>query len=91
MKTEVEEIESLAQRINIDRYSSYYKLIRVTCRIISCYKILPSLSFRNILMQPSPAELNCAMLFWVGEAQSSIKDFEKRFVRLGPIKDERGT
>ena len=48
MKTKVEEIESLAQRINIDRYSSYYKLIRVTCRIISCYKRLPSLSFRNI-------------------------------------------
>ena len=41
------EPETLATRINIDRFSSYWKLIRVTGRVLAIYKREPNISLKN--------------------------------------------
>ena len=42
------EIDSLERRINVARYSSYIRLTRVICRILSMYNKAPKLSFSNV-------------------------------------------
>ena len=80
--------DSLPSRIDINRYSSHINLIRVTARVLSMYR--PSLSFRNILNQPTQTKLNFAIEFWIRDAQLSIGEVEKRFANLGPIRGADG-
>ena len=82
--------ESLCSRINIDRFSSYVKLIRVTARIYSMYKPDPNLSFKNAVDCPIPLNLKVALEYWTKDAQKSIKEVENSFANLGPIKGDDG-
>ncbi|XP_068756918.1 uncharacterized protein [Montipora capricornis] len=72
--------DTLASRINIDRYSDFGKLIRVTARILTMYQRKPKSSFKH------------AGQFWIMEAQKSMyKDVEKgRYKRLCPRKNTDG-
>ena len=88
---EIQEIElknndALSVRINIHNSSSYLKLIRVTCRILSCYNRSPHLASTNILNHPTSIHYKNAIEFWIHDAQSGFNNFEKRFASLGPVK-----
>ena len=52
------EIDSLERRINVARFSSYIRLIRVRCRILLMYNKVPKLSFSNVSNK----------LFWISDA-----------------------
>ena len=84
--------DSLAQRIDITRYSRYVRLFRVTARVLAMYSKLPTLSFRNVARIPDCAALEAAEVFWVKEAQLSIiNDFKSgKFRRLRPRMREDG-
>ena len=55
--------DSLAKRINIERFSSYMKLLFTTARILAFYKIDPQPSFKNALQTPTIDDLNKAEAF----------------------------
>ena len=67
--------------IDVDRFSGYYKLLRVTCRIMSLFKCR---SFKGILKEPTVKDIAEAELMWVKEMQKNMRDWEVRFKRLGP-------
>ena len=90
MQFESCEIDTLEKRINIDKYSSFIKLLKVTCRVLSMYRREPQPLFRNALNQPTSLDYQQATLFWIRDAQSSIDHFEKRFAKLGPVENNDG-
>ena len=77
-------------RIQINKYSKFIKLIRVTVRIIQMYHQKPS--FKNALLSPDRGLLEQAELLWVKEAQRQLLDQIKmgRFRRLCPQYREDG-
>ena len=65
--------ETLAERIDINIYSSYRRLIRVTARILSmCQRPNPSLM--NIMNVLEFQDLCMAEIFWFKDAQLLLKD-----------------
>ena len=83
-------VDSLAERININRFSSYTRLLRVTARVCAMYKKRPS--FKNVATELSYQQLKEAEMFWVQEAQRTITDLElsHKYLRLSPCKREDG-
>ena len=74
--------------ININKFSSYDKMIRVTCRIL---KALKYRSFKKILDYPSINDINTAETLWFISVQQRYKsDWKTRFCRLGPMLNENG-
>ncbi|XP_037774994.1 uncharacterized protein LOC119572052 [Penaeus monodon] len=69
------------QLIDVNRYSDYYKLLRVTCRVMNVFKYK---SFKGILRTPTVQGITDAEILWVKEMQKSMTDWETRFKRLGP-------
>ncbi|XP_063603426.1 uncharacterized protein LOC134779294 [Penaeus indicus] len=69
------------QLIDVNRYSDYYKLLRVTCRVMNVFKYK---SFKGILRSPTVQGITDAEILWVKEMQKSMTDWETRFKRLGP-------
>ncbi|XP_047499242.1 uncharacterized protein LOC125046242 [Penaeus chinensis] len=69
------------QLIDVNRYSDYYKLLRVTCRVMNVFKYK---SFKGILRSPTVQGITDAEILWVKEVQKSMTDWETRFKRLGP-------
>ena len=65
--------DSLTNRININRFSSYARLIRATARVIAMYRRNPKLSFKNATEVPDQSMLEAAELLWIYEAQHSIR------------------
>ena len=90
--TEITEVESLASRINIDRHSSFKRLIHVTARVLSMYKFIPRPSFFNVLRELNLGILKEAEQFWVNDAQSVFTeyDLEHRLKRLAAKRREDG-
>ena len=84
--------DTLASRINIDRYSDFGKLIRVTARILTMYQRKPKSSFKHAGQSLTPSDIAKAEQFWIMEAQKSMyKDIEKeRYKRLCPRKNTDG-
>ena len=84
--------DSLTNHINIDRFSSYTRLIRVTARVIAMYRRNPKLSFKNATEVPDQSMLKAAKLLWTYEAQHSIRlQVEQgQFKRLCPKIRENG-
>ena len=79
---------SLSCVIDIKRFNCYYKMIRVTCRVL---KALRCKSFKNILDHPKVSDINAAEILWVKSVQACYKsDWQVRFRRLGPMLDENG-
>ena len=82
--------DSIEARINIDRFSSYTRLMHVTARVLAMYK--PPPAFTNAVNEISIKDVEEAEMFWIRCAQRSItqKDLETTYVRLGPKVREDG-
>ena len=86
--TTKETTEPLSNVIDISRFGSYAKLIRVAARL---WNVVKGRSFKSIFRIPISSELKDAEKYWVIQAQSTLQpDWEKRFVKLGPFKDQNG-
>ena len=72
--------------IDINRFSSLTKLLRVTARVLAIFDKSKGYSLKNIAVPPSTEMLNHAKHFWVKDAQSDLtKEIEKGdFARLNP-------
>ena len=64
--------DTLASRINIDRYSDFGKLIRVTARILTMYQRKPKCSFKHAGQSLTPRDIAKAEKFWIMKAQKSM-------------------
>ncbi|KAJ8032137.1 hypothetical protein HOLleu_25575 [Holothuria leucospilota] len=95
MVEDVEEIDSLASRINLRKYSSYDKLLRVTARVLSLYR---KKKLSGAVSDPTAEDIRMAEMFWVREAQRPMlrlfeedkRQFNKLYARLGPRLREDG-
>ena len=86
------EIDSIASRIDITRYSSYMRLLRVTARVLAVFKRSPVPSLYHLADIVNLDQLNEAEKFWIKEAQSqySDKDLKHRLQRLGAKRNDEG-
>ena len=84
--------DSLAERININKYSSYKQLLRVTARVLSLYKRKPSTGLKNATKTLIPDDIAKAKTFWILEAQRSMASDVKigKYKRLCPRTREDG-
>ena len=77
--------DTLAWRININRFSKWSTLIHTTARILKLYKRFKTFGDRN---QTSilPEDLYCAENFWIKEAQRKLHNHlnEKQYLKLIP-------
>jgi len=89
MLTQVSDGVDVSKVIDIQRFSSYSKLLRVTARISSAFK--PGASLRNIAKVPDRNQIKEAELMWIRESQKSLKDDVKpqMMKRLG-VRDVDG-
>ncbi|KAJ8033541.1 hypothetical protein HOLleu_23814 [Holothuria leucospilota] len=95
MVEDVEEIDSLASRINLRKYSSYDKLLRVTARVLSLYR---KKKLSGAVSDPTAEDIRMAEMFWVREAQRPMlrlfeedkRQFYTLYARLGPRLREDG-
>ena len=69
MQSNIVKIDSLVKRIDIDKFSLYIKLIRVTARILLMYSRNCQITFRNGANQLDKEHLGKAELFGVKDAQ----------------------
>ena len=60
--------DTLASRINIDKYSDFGKLIRVTARILAMYQRKPKSSFKHAGQSLIPSDVAKAEQFWIIQA-----------------------
>ena len=65
--------DSLTNCTDINQFSIYARLIRVTARVIAMYRRNPKLSFKNATEVPDQSMLEAAELLWIYEAQHSIR------------------
>ena len=84
--------DELAERIDIKRFSTFQKLVRVTARVLSMYQHIPTLSFKNAALPVNGEMFERGELFWVKEAQLDLKpEFDSGgFRRLCPEVREDG-
>ena len=64
----IDEIDNLVNRIGVDRFSSYLKLLRVTARVLLMYSRYPRLSFANVANNLVRYNLDNAEMFWIRDA-----------------------
>ena len=78
--------------IDITRYSSYTKLIRVTARVLAVGQRNLRPSLKNAAKTLTPADIGRAEIFWIRKAQESLKEqvIEGKFKRLCPRTREDG-
>ena len=74
MKCDAQVEESLASRINLNRFSSYQRLLRVTARVLAMYQKEPKLSFTNAIDALTHVTIKKAEQFWYLEAQQIMKE-----------------
>lgn len=84
--------DSLAKRINIDRISTYNKLIHTTARILAMYNKAHKMTFKNASRPLTPDDISKAETFWIHEAQKSMqRDIDKgKYKRLCPRRRDDG-
>ena len=68
MLTVAKEEETLSDRIGINRFSTYTKLLQVTTRIFAMYKHHPRYSLANAARSLTPQNLEEAERFWITDA-----------------------
>ena len=92
MLTVAKEEETLSDRIDINCFSTYTKLLHVTARILATYKPHPQYSFENAARNLTPQNLEGAERFWITDAQKSMKSQLERgdFNRLCPSQEPDG-
>ena len=77
--------------IDIDRFSCYTELIRVTSRVLSVFQtLIPSL--KHLFDNPKTKNYQTAIEFWVKVSQSGLTLHEKtsKYKRLAPQISEKG-
>lgn len=84
--------DSLAEPIDISRFSRYDKLLRVTARILMIFEKRPKASFKNATLDLTPDDISKSENFWIIQSQKSIsEDLRKgRYKRLCPRKRDDG-
>ena len=92
MKCVANTTHTLADIINISRYSKYLRLIRVTARILALRKRNPGPSLKNIGIEPVKADYEEAVKFWIKDCQSGLREEEmkSKYARLAPRKTDQG-
>ena len=81
-------LPTIGKCMDLNRFSCYFKLIRVTCRVLNVFS---EKSLKGIRTNPITKLISKAELVWIKEAQSSIKsNWQARFCRLGPMINEDG-
>lgn len=85
------EQDLLARRIDINRHSSYNKLLRVTARVLAMYVRAP-VSLKNATKTLTPDDISKAERFWIIDAQRKmLTDVKKsKYKRLCPKRREDG-
>ena len=86
------EEDTLVKRINIDNYSNFEKLLRVTARVLAMYHKLPRTTFKNVTKVLTPEDITNAEQFWILQAQKIMhEDLKKgKYKRLCPRKRNDG-
>ena len=76
--------------IDINRFSRYLKLIRVTVRVSSIFQENPS--FNNVFLNPSSVDFRIGEKIWIKEIQRSLHKgvTERKFKRFNPQLNEEG-
>ena len=73
------EIDTLEKRINIDNYSNFEKLLRVTARVLAMYQKMPRTTFKNITKVLTSEDITNAEHFCILQAQKLMhEDLKKR-------------
>ena len=94
MVADAREADTLANRIDVSRYSSYNKLLRVTARILAIYD---NKNFSSATKVLSAEDIQRAELFWIKECQKPIMKtlnddkvtFDKMYAKLCPqVRDD---
>ena len=79
------EVKFTLMDFDLNRYSNYYKLLRVTCRVLCVYK---HKSLFGMSKEPTPRDICEVELLWIRYVQNNLIDWKVRYTRLGPfIKD----
>ncbi|XP_076028384.1 uncharacterized protein LOC143017480 [Oratosquilla oratoria] len=79
---------NLTTIIQLQRFSSYVKLLRVTSRVLASIR---SKSFRAIGNHVNSSDMQVAEKLWVREVQKEFsKNWQTRFSRLGPTINNEG-
>lgn len=74
--------------VDIEKFSCYNRMIKITALILS---IARKRTFKGILYALTPDNLKEAEKYWVKMVQNEFReDWNQRFRRLGPSKDEDG-
>ena len=60
-----EKEDNFAKRIDLSRFSSYQRLLRVTARVLAIYDKSSKSSFKNVCKQLTAHDLEKAFMFWV--------------------------
>ena len=78
--------DSLAAQIDIENFSEYNRLLRVTARVLKLYQRNPRLTFKNATQDLNSKDIERAEIFWIREAQKTMdKDVRDReYKRLCP-------
>ena len=92
MKIEGKEEDTLVKRIDIQKYFSYIKLLRVTARVLALYSRNPKATFCNAIKPMTPQNIEQAELIWIRDCQKPmVQDIAKgKFKRLSPKLREDG-
>jgi len=80
-----EEVRGVDQVINIQNFSSYDKLIRVTARARSMFQKIPQAGLKNACRFPDRQQLAEAEMLWIRSSQVELEDNipEHTYKRLG--------
>ena len=71
---ELQSTPSISNLINIERYSKYDMVIRVTARVLSIFERTNKVSLRNALVDPGKKLIQKAESLWLHECQAEIKE-----------------
>ena len=69
---QINDTDTLASRLNIERYSNFDKILRVTARVRLLFQRTPKPSFKNAGKTLIPLDVTMAEHFWIMEAQRNM-------------------
>ena len=84
--------DTLASRIDIDKYSSYGKLLRVSARILKFHNKFLKPSFKSATQELTPEDIKKAEIFWIKEIQQNMRNDidDGKYNRLCPTTRKDG-
>ena len=91
MVEEVQSTPSISKLVNIERYSKYDTVIRVTARVLSVFERTTKVSLQIALVDQGQKLIQKAESLWLHECQAEIKEQVRkgRFASLSPgIRDD---